>query len=115
MWWLIGLLVACAAASHTENNAEESIAVRMSGVVKYRSKDGTALFAFQFAQSGEGNIRIYVLDFPNADESVCHMLEDDYGDYICWSERIPSVPEARTVAAKWAEATLVYQRTGVTF
>ena len=61
------------------------------------------------------DIRIHILEFPNPHVGSCHVLHDTHGSYICWSQAVRSIAEARAVAAMWAEATLVYQRTGRIF
>ena len=119
MWWLVGLLAAIAAAgsnssrnsvvsgsSHSSDNASRTLT--------YRSTDGTAFFRFRFALRGN-DVRIYILEFPNPSTGSCHVLHDNNGPYICWSQAIPSMAAAKSVAAMWAEATLVYQRTGHVF
>jgi len=85
-----------------------------SRVVTYRSRDGSAFFRFRFTALGS-DIRIHILEFPNPNIGSCHVLHDNQGSYICWSGAISSMPAARAVAAMWAEASLVYQRTGRAF
>lgn len=120
MWWLVGLLAALAAASSSKNsrNAVVSNPQRPSGIssqtVTYRSRDGSEFFRFRFSQLGSG-IRIHILEFPNPATGSCHVLHDQGGAYICWSGAIRTSEAAKAVAAMWAEATLVYQRTGRTF
>jgi hypothetical protein len=80
----------------------------------YRSRDGRAFFRFRFTSLG-GDIRIYILEFPNRSTGSCHVLQDHRGAYVCWSGAIRSMAAAKAVAAMWAEATLVYQRTGQGF
>lgn len=119
MWWLIGVLVALAAASNnTFRNSVASRTTRMpesaSRELTYRSRDGSAYFRFGFTALGSG-IRIRILESPSLSAGSCHVLRDRQGPYVCWSGSINSMPAARAVAAMWAEATLVYQRTGRTF
>jgi hypothetical protein len=119
MWWLIGLLAALAAAnSSTGRNAVVSSSAGSSGpsacTLTYRSRDGSSFFRFRFTPIG-GDFRIHILEFPNPHVGSCHILHDSRGPYICWSQAIRSMREAEAVAAIWAEATLVYQRTGRTF
>lgn len=118
MWWLIGLLAALAAAN---SSSERSAVVSSSAAggatactLTYRSRDGSSFFRFHFRPMG-GDIRVYILEFPNPHVGSCHVLHDSSGPYICWSQAIHSLSGAETVAALWAEATLVYQRTGRTF
>ena len=119
MWWLIGLLAAIAAASN--NNSRNSIVNGSSGspdstsrTLTYRSTDGRAFFRFRFTLRGN-DFRIHILEFPNPSTGSCHVLHDNNGPYICWSQAIPSMAAAKRVAAMWAEATLVYQQTGRVF
>ena len=117
MWWLVGLLAALAAAS--SNNARNSVvsganrpSESLSRTLTYRSRDGSAFFQFRFTPLA-GDIRIHILEYPGS--GSCHVLHDPNGAYICWSGAIRSMAAAEAVAAMWAEATLVYQRTGRTF
>ena len=119
MWWLFGLLAALAAANN--NNSQNSVVSggshlpeNASRTLTYRSRDGSAFFRFGFASLGN-DIRIWILEFPSPQIGSCHVLHDSHGPYICWSQAIHSMAEAQAVAAMWAEATLVYQRTGRTF
>jgi hypothetical protein len=117
VWWLVGLIAAIAAAnSNTSRNSVVSGAGRSaqspSRTLTYRSRDGSTLFRFRFASLG-GDIRIYILQYPGTGSR--HVLHDSRGACICWSGVIRSMAAAKAVAAMWAEATLVYQRTGRTF
>lgn len=119
MWWLLGLLVAAAA---TNSGSTRRPAVRgvvgasdtSSPVLTYRSRDGGSFFRFRFTPLGN-DVRVYIIQFPNPDVGSCHVLHDHRGAYICWSGAILSMAAAKAVAAMWAEATLVYQRTRRTF
>ena len=118
MWWLLGLLAAAAAAGSNNvrnpvvNGAERS-SESTPRLLTYRSRDGGSYFRFQFTPHGNG-IRIHILEFPRPQLGSCHVLSDGR-PYICWSGPVSSMPAARAVASMWAEATLVYQRTGRTF
>ena len=117
MWWLLGLIAAIAAAnSNTSRNSVVSGTGRSTGspsrTLTYRSRDGSAFFRFRFTSLG-GDIRIHILEYPGT--GSCHVLHDHNGAYICWSGAIRSMAAAEAVAAMWAEATLVYQRTGRVF
>lgn len=119
MWWLIGLLAAIAAAgnNNTRNaivNGSNNSSDSASRTLTYRSTDGRAFFRFRFTLRGN-DVRIYILEFPNPSTGSCHVLHDNNGPYVCWSQAIPSMAAAKRVAAMWAEATLVYQRTGRVF
>ncbi len=117
MWWLVGLLAALAAAGTNRsqtpvvsgsNRSPES----ESRTLTYRSRDGSAFFRFRFTPLA-GDIRIHILEYPGT--GSCHVLHDHRGAYICWSGVIRSMAAAKAVSAMWAEATLVYQRTGRVF
>lgn len=119
MWPLFGLLVALAAVSDRgARNTAVSDAPRSpvitSRMLTYCSRDGSARFRFRFTPLRYG-IRIHVLEFPNPSVGSCHVLHDAAGIFICWSAAIGTMAAAKAVAATWAEATLVYQRTGRTF
>ena len=119
MWWLIGLLAALAASTQDSTRNTGVSAARgpvsdNSRLLTYRSRDGSAFFRFGFAPFGD-DVRIHILEFPNPQIGSCHVLHDSHGPYICWSQAIRSMAEAQAVAAMWAEATLVYQRTGRVF
>ena len=119
MWWLIGLLAAIAAAGNNNSrnaivNGSNNSTDSGSRTLTYRSTDGTAFFRFRFTLRGN-DVRIHILEFPNPGTGSCHVLHDSHGPYVCWSKPIPSMDAAKRVAAIWAEATLVYQRTGRVF
>jgi hypothetical protein len=113
MWWLVGLLAALAAAhSNNSRSVAASSANRplenSSRTLTYGSRDGSSFFRFRFTPLG-GGLRIHILEYPGT--GSCHVLHDHNGAYICWSGAIHSMAAAKAVAAMWAEATLVYQRT----
>jgi hypothetical protein len=119
MWWLIGLLAALAAARSNDSRAPAVSSIgrksdSSSRTLIYRSRDGMRFFRFRFTSLG-GDIRIHILEFPNPGSGSCHVLHDHNGAYICWSGAIRSTAAAKAIAAMWAEATLVYQRTGRAF
>ena len=118
MRWLLRLVEASVAASGT--GAHSSVVSgggrldRASRTMTYRSRSGAAYFRFEFARVGR-DVRIYIIEYPNRHMGSCHVLRDGVGPYICWSQPVSTMPEAEAVAAMWAEATLIYQRTGRTF
>jgi hypothetical protein len=117
MWWLVGFLAALAAASSNSSRnsrAATGSPVDEAGAVTYRSRDGSAFFRFRFTYLGN-DLRIDVLEFPHSHLGSCHIPRDGAGPQVCWSGPITGVAAARAVAAMWAEATLVYQRTGRSF
>ncbi|MCC6348312.1 MAG: hypothetical protein IT347_01810 [Candidatus Eisenbacteria bacterium] len=121
MWWLVGLLAALAAASNNDSrnsvvsgSSRSSDSDGWSRTLTYRSRDGSSFFRFRFTPIG-GDIRIHILELPNPRVGSCHVLHDAQGLYICWSTAVRSMAAAKAVALMWAEATLIYQRTGRSF
>lgn len=119
MSWFVGLLAALAAANSSNSRSSVMSSVSRlpestSHTLTYRSRDGSAFFRLWLTRLGN-DIRIHILEFPNPQVGSCHVLQDNRGPYICWSQAIRSMAEAKAVTAMWAEATLVYQRTGRTF
>lgn len=92
---------------------------------KYRTNDGSADYEFSFEQQPDGNWRIYVTNQPGysgRDEGLAtHRLLDGNRQYICWKSgslplgSLPTLPEAKEVAAIWADKTQEYIRTGIGF
>jgi hypothetical protein len=117
MWLFLGILAVLAAANGSSRSSEASAAgvapESPARTLTYRSRDGGSFFRFGITQ--HDGIRIYILEFPNPQIGSCHILRDSHGPYICWSQAIRSITEAKAVAAMWAESTLVYQRIGRTF
>ena len=101
--------------SMSESQVGQSAPALPRGVLIYRSRDGSTYFRFHFVRLTAGDIRIYILEQPVSQRGSCHVLHDSRGPYICWSQAIGSMAEAKAVTAMWAEATLVYQRTGRSF
>ena len=119
MWWLIGLLAAWAVAAGRSSRSSFAAGParspnRPSQTLTYRSRDGSEFFRFRFTPLGN-DIRIYIVAYPDPDLGSCHILRDSTGPYICWSTAITTMAAARRIASMWAEATLIYQRTGKAF
>ena len=116
--WLLGLFafIATAASMSTKESGVRVAAPtpRYGRSVTYISYDRSSYFRFCFARCADG-IRIYVLVFPRPEVGSCHVLRDAFGSYICWTDSIPSMESAKSIAALWAEATLLYQRSGRAF
>src|SRR2546427_11891388 len=70
MWWLLELIAAMAGAP-AQRASERSLLI-------YRSCDGSAFFRFGVTPEGR-DLRIHILDFPNAEVGSCHVLNDDRG------------------------------------
>ena len=84
----------------------------------YRASNGADfLFRIEPEPSGSG-WRVVVPDLPDyghrrADSVSTHLYEmHTTTPYICWSAPMPDPRAAAEVAALWAEATIVYIRTG---
>lgn len=118
MWWLVGLIAVLAAVSGSNSGNKVVSGSQpidaLSRTLTYRSRDGSSLFRFRFTSLG-GDIRIHILELPNPRVGSCHVLHDAQGLYICWSTAVRSMAAAKAVALMWAEATLIYQRTGRSF
>jgi hypothetical protein len=85
----------------------------------YRSRDGLAEYAFSLAPQSNG-FRIYIKHQPSygsrdTGAHTTHRLHDQGQPYICWAGCIRSEEEALAVAARWADATQEYIKTGTTF
>jgi hypothetical protein len=87
----------------------------------YRTQDGRADYAFSIERQSNRSYRVYISGYPSygersADGTATHRLTDRAGrHFICWSQPIAHLPQARQVAAAWAEATQRYIRTGRRF
>jgi hypothetical protein len=87
--------------------------------IYYRTKDGSTDFKFDIVHRWDGSWRAYITGMPSygsRDTSlmVTHRLMDGNRPYVCWDRRISSEAAMQQVAAKWADLTLTYIRTGVT-
>lgn len=87
--------------------------------VYYRTKDGLADYGFSFERQSDSSWRVYVDSMPSYGRrdtslSVTHRLTDGGRYYVCWSQKLRSEADARKVAAKWADLTQEYIKTGRT-
>jgi len=87
--------------------------------IYYRTKDGQADYQFSFEQTDKG-WRAYILSQPgyrgrDTDLVPTHRKVAGGRYYVCWTERLDSEEEARWVAARWADATQEYIRSGQRF
>ena len=125
MWWLAGLIALLASnggapyrtTRQEPADVDEQVGERNrrpSRRLLYRSRDGSECFRFRFTLHDNG-IRIGIVEYPNPDIGSCHVFCDDDEDFVCWSEPIRTMAAAKRVAAMWAEATLLYQRSGRVF
>jgi hypothetical protein len=77
-------------------------------------------YAFSFEEQSDRNWRVYILRQPGyggrvEDAHTTHRLTDGNRRYICWSASIPTLEQAKRVAAMWADATEKYICEGARF
>lgn len=87
--------------------------------IKYRTADGEEDYSFRFVQLNS-DIRIYIQNQPSyngrsEDSYDTHRLIDSGGKYICWTGRIATYEDAKSVAKTWAEKTETYRKSGKRF
>jgi hypothetical protein len=87
---------------------------------KYRTRDGQDDYHLSFEQQRDGSWRVYIEEQPGyrgrADDAhTTHRLSDGGRKYICWTNPLRTLPEAKQVAAMWADATQQYIRSGTRF
>ncbi len=85
----------------------------------YRTRDGQADYGFSIERQRDSSYRVYIESMPgygsrNTGVHVTHRLSDGGRNYICWSESLGSEQAAKQVAARWADMTQEYIRTGRT-
>ncbi len=85
----------------------------------YRTKDGRADYQFSFEQSG-GDWKAFIVSQPSyrGRPTGCHpthRLTQNGRHYVCWTNPLRSLEEAKQVAALWADETQKYIRTGKQF
>lgn len=83
-----------------------------------RYQVGHLRFVFTFRELAPGSWRVYIdrqVDYGGraSDAHSTHRLSDGGRVYVCWSERIPTLGDAKRIAATWAECTAHYIATGV--
>lgn len=86
----------------------------------YRTSDGRADYRFSFEQQPSGDWLPFILHQPsyrNRDTGChpTHRLVNDDRYYVCWTDPLGSLAEAKQVAALWADRTQEYIRTGRRF
>lgn len=87
----------------------------------YRTKDGQADYGFSFEQQPDRSWRAYIINQPSYrgrpdDSHTTHrLISSDGRRYVCWSTTLQSLEQAKTVAARWADATQAYVATGKRF
>jgi|SRR6185369_2180637 len=86
----------------------------------YRTRDGCADYGFLLERQLNGTSRIYITSQPSygvraSGAHETHRLMAGGRYYICWTGAIRDETEAMAVAARWADATQEYIRTGQRF
>lgn len=86
----------------------------------YRTSDGAADYLFLFEEQPDGTWRAYIEQQPSyrgraTDAHSTHRLSDGDRKYVCWTEDLRTLEDAKRVAALWADKTQQYIRTGAGF
>jgi hypothetical protein len=86
----------------------------------YRTRDGREDYQFAFEQQRDGTWRAYIESQPNygsrdSDAHTTHRLSDGSRKYVCWTDSLDTLAQAKQVAAMWSDATQEYIRTGKRF
>lgn len=89
----------------------------------YRSRDGSMDFDLYFQKYNDAvGWRVYIINKVNYKSrskgaSTVHRLHEsgETYDYICWSKKLNTLAEAKSVAALWCDATAEYINTGGNF
>jgi hypothetical protein len=103
-----------------ETMFEEEVRTMRKHWAYYRTKDGRADYRFSFEEQQDGTWRAYIEEQPSycgrpTDAHATHRLSDNNRKYVCWTDPLKSLAEAKSVAALWADATQKYIQTGQTF
>lgn len=86
---------------------------RHAEMISYRSRNGRSNYRFQIRQMGPRRYRVYVISQPgygsrDAGDHATHRLGANGDKYICFTGRIETAAQARTLAATWADNTEDY-------
>lgn len=86
----------------------------------YRTRDGEADYKFSFEEQPEGDWLPFILAQPGYQgrDTACdptHRLIERGRHYVCWTDPLDTLEDARAVAAMWADRTQEYIRTGKKF
>lgn len=118
--WLSLWLWAGNKTGHPHGNSNENTSTQKHWCF-YKSSDGATDYRFSFEKQNDGTWRAYIEGQPSyngraSDAHSTHRLTGNNGrHYVCWTDPLRSLPEAKQVAALWADATQEYIRTGKTF
>jgi hypothetical protein len=108
----------CSTQGRSASPAERPLS-QEARTVKYRVRDGSIDYAFEFVRIA-GFWRIYIIEQPpyggwSDGVAETHRHFDGDRPYVCWSISITTYEDAKEIAAAWAEATEVYRKTGTRF
>lgn len=130
---IIGVIVAIAAHLATEEPSAPSTSAATRIIhspeiqsdsrkvtTYYRTRDGRADYQFSFEQQRDGTWKPFILSQPSYqgredDAHSTHRLSDGHRKYVCWTDPLQTLAQAKQVAAMWADATQEYIRTGRPF
>ena len=92
----------------------------MTFKTNYRTKDGNANYGFSIERLSNGNYRVYIDGQPsygsrNTGFESTHRLSDGGRHYVCWTGALKTLSEAKHVAARWADNTQQYIKSGRRF
>jgi len=86
---------------------------------QYRTSDGSHDILFWFRSCGASGWQAYIMseiNYQNRDTSshATHRIYDSELNlhYVCWSQRISTKAQCKSIAALWSDKTLEYIRTG---
>lgn len=86
--------------------------------VCYRTQDALTDYTFAFQEQSDASWRAYIVKQPDYGSRptglhATHRLVDDDGRYyVCWTDPLWSITDAKRVAALWADATQFYIKNG---
>lgn len=106
------------ALSHTRSTEDRPESIIQTTL--YRTKDGQADYSFSLERQSGGTWRVYIANQPDykgrkSDAHSTHRFSDGGRKYICWTDPLQSLNQAKQVAAAWADATQEYIRSGTRF
>lgn len=85
--------------------------------IYYRTKDGLADYGFELVTLPNGTERAYITSQPsyqgrNESSHPTHRLSEGSSKYVNWSETVYDRDLIKAIAARWADCTQEYVRTG---
>jgi len=93
---------------------------RRSFVKHYRTQDEREDYTFSFEEQGDGSWLAFIIDSPEygrRSEGLheTHRLTQDGRNYVCWDRPLNDPRDCMEVAARWADCTQEYIRSGKRF